>query len=205
MRATLLEGDFLIVSKMEYGYSRHSLPFSPPLWDGRVFGGEPERGDVVVFKTPQDNRTDYIKRLIGLPGDEVQVRNGILHLNGAPVERERLEDFIETDARGNIRRVARYRETLPGGASYTILDRTPHGEQDNTGIFVVPEGHYFMMGDNRDQSVDSRFMYQVGYVPEENLVGEAKVLFFSAWGSPFWQFWNWPSAIRWERIFDSVD
>ncbi|MGF1457174.1 MAG: signal peptidase I [Alphaproteobacteria bacterium] len=205
MKSTLLEGDYLFVSKFAYGYSRHSLPFSPPVFDGRVLAGTPERGDVVVFKLPRDGKTDYIKRVIGLPGDKIQLRSGVTYINGVPVERERVEDFIEQDAYGNLARVPRYRETLANGVSYDTLDRYANGDYDNTQVYVVPEGHYFMMGDNRDQSADSREAHAVSYVPAENLVGRAEVLFFSTDGSAaFWEVWNWPGSIRWDRLFQSV-
>lgn len=205
MLSTLLIGDYLFVSKYTYGYSRHSLPFSPPLFSGRIFGGEPERGDVVVFKLPTDGRTDYIKRVVGLPGDTVQMRDGQLVLNGEPVPRQRVEDFVEEDRFGNIRRIARYQETLPNGVSYMTLDAVPRGSGDNTGVFRVPAGHYFMMGDNRDNSQDSRVPGAVGFVPFENLVGRAEFIFYSTDGSAsFWQFWRWPSVTRWGRIGEGV-
>ena len=201
MIPSLLIGDYLFVAKYPYGYSRHSLPFSPPLFSGRLFGADPERGDIVVFKTPADNRTDFIKRLIGLPGDTIQMQKGVLFINGKPVPRERVEDRIDTDEYGNVRRIPQYRETLPSGVSYNTQDIEAEGPYDNTDIYIVPLGHYFMMGDNRDNSSDSRVANAVGYVPAENLVGKAEIIFFSADGSAsFWQFWRWPSAIRWGRI-----
>lgn len=201
MIPTLLVGDFLFVTKFSYGYSKHSFPFSPPILSGRAMEGEPQRGDVVVFKTPQDNRTDFIKRVIGLPGDRVQMIDGVLYLNGDAVPRERVKDFIHTDARGNVRRARQYRETLPGGVSYNTLDLFDGGHTDDTGVFIVPEGHYFMMGDNRDNSQDSRVPGAVGFVPAENLVGKAQVLWLSTNdGAPFWQVWNW----RFDRFFEKV-
>ncbi|MEW6091505.1 MAG: signal peptidase I [Pseudomonadota bacterium] len=201
MESSLLIGDYLFVSKYSYGYSRHSLPFSPPLFSGRIAGVQPERGDVVVFKQPTDNRTDFIKRVIGLPGDKIERRHGILYINDREVPRMRVDDFIEPDAFGNVRRVPRYKETLPNGVSYLTLDRIRESAWDNAGPYLVPEGHYFMMGDNRDNSSDSRVAESVGYVPFENLVGKAEIIFFSADGSAsFWQIWKWPSAIRWDRI-----
>ncbi|MDF1686083.1 MAG: signal peptidase I [Parvibaculaceae bacterium] len=203
MKPTLLIGDYLFVSKFSYGYSKHSLPFSPDLFSGRIMGSEPARGDVVVFKTPQDNRTDFIKRLVGLPGDKIQVRNSVLHINGTPVKRERIEDFIERFPNGNVRRIPQYRETMPNGVSYNTLDDGLM-PVDNTQEFRVPINHYFMMGDNRDHSNDSRL--DVGYVPFENFVGRADVIFFSTDQSAgLLEFWKWPSATRWGRIFDLID
>lgn len=206
MIPTLLIGDYLFVAKYAYGYSKHSLPFSPPIFDGRVFSRQPHRGDVVVFKKPTDNRTDFIKRLVGLPGDKIQMKHGVLYLNGKAVPRVRVEDFVRRDEYGNVQRIPQYRETLPDGVSYNTLDLIQDSEADNTGIYVVPPSHYFFMGDNRDNSADSRFQNEVGYVPFENLVGKAEFIFFSTnGGAHFWQFWDWPSSIRWNRIFSWVD
>ncbi len=206
MLSTLLIGDYLFVSKYAYGYSKHSLPFSPPLFSGRILGGEPERGDVAVFKLPTDGRTDYIKRVIGLPGDRIQMRDGQLFINDEGVPRERVEDFVEEDRFGNIRRVARYRETLSNGRSYLTLDQVRGSSGDNTGVFTVPAGHFFMMGDNRDNSQDSRVPGAVGFVPFENLVGRAEFIFYSTDGSArFWEFWQWPSVTRWGRIGQGVN
>ena len=206
MVPTLLVGDYLFVAKYSYGYSKHSLPFSPPIFSGRIFASQPHRGDVIVFKKPTDNRTDFIKRLIGLPGDTIQMKGGVLYLNGKPVPKVRIEDFVERDEWGNVLRIPQYRETLPNGVSYNTLDFTQNGDLDNTGVYDVPPGHYFMMGDNRDNSADSRVPSVVGYVPAENLVGKAEIIFFSTDGSAhFWEFWRWPSAIRWNRVFKWVD
>ncbi|MGI9386758.1 MAG: signal peptidase I [Methyloligellaceae bacterium] len=205
MKSTLLVGDYLFVSKFSYGYSRYSLPFSPPLFSGRIWTGLPERGDVAVFKLPTNNSTDYIKRVIGLPNDRIQVIDGVLHINGEAVKREKTDDFTETDAAGNVTRIQRYVETLPNGVSYDTLDIYSASFGDNTREYVVPEGHYFMMGDNRDNSTDSRFLSDVGYVPLENFVGRAEVIFFSIDGSAqFWQVWKWPTSIRWSRLLDGV-
>ena len=201
MKDTLLVGDYLFVSKYAYGYSRFSLPFSPNLFSGRIWSAPPERGDIVVFKLPRDNSTDYIKRVIGFPGDRIQMIDGVLHINGVMVKRERIEDFIETTPGGREIAIPRYRETLPNGVSYTTLDLTPNGQADNTFEYRVPEGHYFMMGDNRDNSTDSRFP-SVGYVPEENLIGRAEIIFFSIGdGARGWEFWRWPQALRFDRLF----
>jgi signal peptidase I len=178
MKPTLLVGDYIVVAKYPYGYSRYSLPGSPPAFAGRIFAGEPRYGDVVVFRLPRDPSTDYVKRLVGLPGDRVQMIKGALHLNGTPVKRERIEDLVDTDASGRSTRGKQWRETLPNGASYLTLDLVDEGFYDNTAVYTVPPGHYFMMGDNRDNSQDSR-MSQVGYVPFENLVGRVERIVFS--------------------------
>lgn len=198
MENTLLVGDYLFVSKAAYGYSRYSFPFAFLPFSGRFLAGTPTRGDVVVFKFPGDNATDYIKRLVGLPGDRVQMMNGVLYINDQAVPKVKIEDYIE-DTGGFEHRVPQYRETLPGGVSYTVLDRDEQGALDDTQVFVVPEGHYFMMGDNRDNSADSRA--DVGYVPFENFVGKAEVIFFSTDGSArIWEVWKWPLAIRYGRL-----
>src|SRR5215813_4702176 len=169
-KPTLLVGDYIFVSKSSYGYTRYSLPFSPPLFSGRIFASEPARGDVVVFRSPKDPTVDFVKRVVGLPGDRIQMINGLLHINGTPVKREQIDDFVDTED-GKTVRVKRWRETLPNGVSHETLDLMDNGYYDNTPEFVVPAGHYFMIGDNRDNSVDSRAMNQLGYVPFENLIG----------------------------------
>jgi signal peptidase I len=181
MKPTLLVGDYMFVSKFSYGYNRYSFPFSPPLAliSGRVFASEPERGDVVVFRLPKDPSIDYVKRVIGLPGDRIQMINGVLHINGTPVKREQIEDFVETDDNGREVHIKQWRETLPNGVSHATLDMIDNGFYDNTKEYRVPAGHYFMMGDNRDNSSDSRVENAVGYVPAENLVGRARVMFWS--------------------------
>jgi len=204
MKATLLIGDYLFVSKYSYGYSHYSLPLSPPLFSGRIFGSVPERGDVVVFRLPKEDSTDYIKRVIGLPGDRIKMIDGLLHINGTPVKRERVDDFID-DENGTAERVRRWRETLPNGVSYLSLDLQDNGFLDNTQEYVVPAGHYFMMGDNRDNSTDSRVLAAVGYVPFENLVGKAQIIFFSIGdGEPAWHIWSWPWSVRWSRLLTIV-
>ena len=203
MIPTLLVGDFLFVSKFSYGYSRHSLPWSLPLIPGRVAYTSPERGDVAVFKLPSDGKTDYIKRIVGLPGDRIQVRDGLLHINGRPVTRQRVEDFVIRYG-GGVQRIPQFVETLPNGHRHRILETSSDlGPFDNTRVYTVPDDHFFTMGDNRDNSRDSRFG-EVGFVPKENLVGRAEILFFSIDGS-VWQFWRWPTAIRFRRMFDLVD
>jgi signal peptidase I len=204
MKATLLVGDYLFVSKYSYGYSHYSLPLSPPLFSGRIFGSMPARGDVVVFRLPKDDSIDYIKRVIGLPGDRIKVVDGLLHINGTPVKRERVGDFID-DENGAPERVRRWRETLPNGVTYQTLDLQDDGLLDNTEEYLVPPGHYFMMGDNRDNSADSRVLSAVGYVPFENLIGKAQIIFFSiSDGEPAWHIWNWPWSVRWRRLFTTV-
>src|SRR5262245_29311951 len=194
MYPTLKVGDYLFVSKLSYGYSKYSFnfglnPFGLELFkfgpipiDGRFFfASEPKRGDVAVFKLPRDNDTDYIKRVIGLPGDHIQVTGGVLYINGEAVKKEPAGTYDNPDheAYNALDKIPMYRETLPNGVSYTVLDAEPNGAGDNTGEYVVPPGHYFMMGDNRDNSMDSRYKDAVGFVPYENFVGRADIIFFS--------------------------
>jgi signal peptidase I len=204
MKPTLLVGDYLFVSKFAYGYSNHSFPFSlPVIGEGRLFERLPERGDVALFPLPSDNRTDYIKRIVGLPGDRIQVRRSVLYVNGLPAERVQIEDFID-DGTYSPDSKERYRETLPSGASYFVLDAVTHGQLDNTRVYEVPENHVFAMGDNRDNSLDSR-VDQVGFIPVENLIGRAEIIFFSTNGrARFWEVWNWPATIRFSRLLHLI-
>lgn len=207
MKHTLLIGDYLFVSKFSYGFSRYSFPFGLAPFEGRVWATAPDRGDIAVFKLPADNSTDYIKRVIGLPGDRIQMKEGVLFINDVAVKREPMGQFVENDVYGTPHSAAIYRETLPNGVSYDTLDLTPNGAADNTRVFEVPPGHYFMMGDNRDNSSDSRVDGSgVGYVPFENLVGRADVIFFSIdEGAKPWMVWTWPWSVRWDRIFKLLD
>ncbi|MFO1184235.1 MAG: signal peptidase I [Bauldia sp.] len=202
MESTLLAGDYVFVSKFSYGYSRYALPFDLAFFGGRLFEHRPERGDVAVFRLPKDNSIDLIKRVIGLPGDRVQMREGVVYINGEAVRRQRISDFITKNEFGADRRVARYRETLPSGISYDTLDLDPVSFVDNTPVYVVPEGHYFVLGDNRDNSQDSRTEGAVGFIPFENFIGRAEYVFFSLnEGEPAWAFWRWPWTVRAERLF----
>jgi signal peptidase I len=216
MKSTLLVGDYLFVSKLSYGYSRYSFPFGLPILSGRVFAAEPKRGDVVVFKLPRDNSTDFIKRVIGLPGDEIIVRGGVVFVNGKEVPKRRVDDFVTAEDDGKARSIPRFEETLPNGVKYLVLDSESNGPFDNVGPYKVPAGHYFMMGDNRDNSTDSRALWGVGYVPFENLVGRAEIIFFSVDGfcshsssSKIWQYISLvtcsvQNGVRWGRFFNLV-
>jgi signal peptidase I len=181
MTPTLLNGDYFFVSKYAYGYTHYSLPFSPRLFSGRIFGSAPERGDVVVFRLPKDDSTDYVKRVVGLPGDRIQMKEGQLYINGTAVAHEPLADFAGGDSCGSNdgTKIKRWRETLPNGASYETLDCVNNGYYDNTSVYTVPAGHFFVLGDNRDNSTDSRVLSAVGYIPLENFVGRVGLIFYS--------------------------
>lgn len=205
MKSTLLVGDYLFVSKYSYGYSRYSFPMSLAPFSGRIFLDVPERGDVLVFRLPTDPSIDYIKRVVGLPGDTIQVIRGVLHINGKAVERERIDDFVERGRSGNVSRTPRYVETLPNGVRHVILEsKGDNGWADDTPVFTVPEDHLFMMGDNRDNSNDSRVMSEVGYVPFENIVGKARWIWFSIDGD-MWKVWEWPAHARPDRIGNVIE
>jgi len=202
MKPNLLVGDFIFVTKWSYGYSKHSLPFSIPLIPKKIFSNIPNRGDIVVFKTPENNRTDYIKRVIGLPGDKIRVTNGEIYLNENKILRKKLNDFIDNDKNAFIKRIRKYLE-YHDDLTFEVLDIMDDGIADNTKLFLVPEGHFFVMGDNRDNSQDSRFK-TVGFIPIENLVGKARFIFFSLENSRFLQIWKWPKSIRGNRIFKKI-
>ncbi|MDJ0951301.1 MAG: signal peptidase I [Alphaproteobacteria bacterium] len=203
MIPTLLVGDYLFVSKYSYGYSRHSLPFSPPVISDRILYTPPERGDVAVFKWPRDDSTDYIKRIVGLPGDRIQVRAGVLHINGTPVKLEKVGTRQRKVGGWVALEVTEYVETLPNGRQHVIYQQTTSGPHNNTAEVVIPPAHFFAMGDNRDSSQDSRAW---GFVPAENLVGRAEFLFFSTDGSArIWEIWKWPQAIRFGRLFNGIE
>jgi signal peptidase I len=231
MISNLLVGDYLFVNKFAYGYSRYSFPFGPPLFNGRIMEHQAKRGDVAVFKLPSDNRTDYIKRIVGLPGDRIRMENGVLFINDEEVKKRRIADRMfeqtpntecsrsyiylphrSTDASGKILcRLPQYRETFPasaGGRSYIVTDLIAQGDLDNTTTFIVPAGHYFAMGDNRDDSLDSRVNANdggVGFVPAENMVGRAEFRFFSTDGTAKWYNpLSWFTAARWNRFFTSI-
>ncbi|NVN30589.1 signal peptidase I [Endobacter medicaginis] len=217
MVPTLQVGDYLFVNKFAYGYSRFSLPFSPDLFDGRIFFSAPHRGDVAVFRFTKDTSIDYIKRIVGLPGDTIQVREGELYLNGKLVPRKPIGDYTGIDENRNQLPGKLYDETLPspraGAPDHTVTHRilklTDLGDANNTPVYTVPQGYFFAMGDDRDDSADSRFQgdapEDLGYVPMQNLVGRATILFFS-WDAahPWYEFWYWPVEVRWSRLLHMV-
>ncbi len=206
MEPNLLIGDRLFVTKYSYGYSKHSFPFSPPLFTGRLFESEPERGDVIVFKTPADNRTDYIKRLIGLPGDKIQFIDSNLFINNSEVFKSRISKNDKIYCGKKNIEVFTFEESLPNGKKYNTVYLKDYSFQ-NSDKFIVPQDHYFFLGDNRDCSKDSRFLTSVGYVHKDNLIGKAQFIFFSTDKSigSFFAFWKWNKSIRFERFFKKID
>tara|TARA_B110001452_G_C15199969_1_gene416486 strand:- start:708 stop:1445 length:738 start_codon:yes stop_codon:yes gene_type:complete len=205
METTLLVGDRLFVSKYSYGISKHSFPFSPKIFEGRIFFKSPKRGDVVVFKTPSDNRTDYIKRLIGIPGDNIQFIDGDLYLNNKKVYKNKIQTSKKVNCGNSIFESITYEENLTSSVKYKAVYRK-NGTFQNSDKFTVPIDHFFFLGDNRDCSKDSRFLASVGYVHKENLVGKAQIIFFSSnykVGNIF-QFWKWHKTIRVNRFFKPI-
>ncbi len=205
MEPTLLVGDRIFVSKYTYGYSKHSFPFSPPILNKRIFDSKPEYGDLVVFKTPSDNRTDYIKRLIGFPGDEIRIIEGDLFINKAKISKENAVNKFNIRCGDSVSEVVAYKEKLPNNKTHiTVYNK--NGTMINSDSYIVPEKHYFFLGDNRDCSRDSRFLSSVGYVHENNLVGKAQMIFFSndtKKGSVL-KFWNWRESFRFDRFFKKL-
>ena len=210
---TLQIGDYVFASKYSYGYSHYSLPgfldWFPQAMPGRIFSSPPKRGDIAVFRPPGDQAEDFIKRVIGLPGDKIQLKDARLYINGAIVDRQPLAPYKTANPFGDAVDVPHYEETLPGGVSHEIIQLNgDKGEYSNTEVYEVPPGHYFMMGDNRDNSSDSRVSPGkggvVGYVPAENLIARAEIVFFSVDGAPAWEFWRWPWTVRWNRLMHVI-
>jgi signal peptidase I len=205
MQSTLMIGDYFIASKFAWGYGKYSFPIALPFNGRFMVLGEPQRGDIAVFRNEITNE-DYIKRVIGLPGDRIQMREGRLYINDVIVERERIGEGTDTDSEMRTVPVIIYEETLPNGVQHTIQEIADNGPLDNTAEYVVPAGHYFMLGDNRDRSQDSRVLNMVGYVPFDNFIGKAEARFFSIKNNiPPWQLWEWPANVRWDRMFQSVN
>ena len=206
MEPNLLVGDRLFVTKYSYGYSKHSFPFSPPILDNRIFFSNPKRGDVVVFKTPADNRTDYIKRLIGLPGDQIQFIDTNLYLNNSEIIKSKISSDDKIFCGSKSINVFTFEEILPKGKKFESV-YLKKDTLTNSDIFIVPEDHYFFLGDNRDCSKDSRFLSSVGYVHKDNLVGKAQFIFFSSDKSigNIFEFWKWNKSIRSDRFFKKIN
>jgi signal peptidase I len=206
MKSNLLVGDYLFVSKFAYGYSRYSFPLGLPLFEGRILdNNKPERGDVAVFRLPSNPRIDYIKRIIGMPGDRVQVKGGIVYINDQPLERHMLDKYSDSENPYYVKAMPRFEEVLPEGKIITILKERNHGAADDTPVYEIPQGFYFMMGDNRDNSRDSRFS-EVGLVPEVNMIGRAEIIFFSTDGSFEWlNPISWFTSMRFDRFFKLIE
>jgi signal peptidase I len=206
MAPTVLAGDYIFVNTNAYGDGELRFSFDQIPFPDRTPFSLPERGDIAVFKLPRDNSIDYIKRIVGMPGDEIQMIDGVLHINGSPVQRERTEDFVTRGYDGNSRHIAQYTETLPNGISHQVLDTNPMGRFDYTQFYVVPDGHYFVLGENLDNSLDSRMPKRVGFIPAENMVGRVTVIFFSINDTAeIWEVWKWPGAVRFDRLFRIVE
>ena len=205
MELNLLVGDRLFVTKYSYGYSKHSFPFSPPIFKDRVFEKIPQRGDIIVFKTPSDNRTDYIKRLIGLPGDRIQFIDSNLYLNNSEILKSKISEEDTIYCGNKTINVFTFEEKLPNGKIYKTV-YLKNFTFKNSDVFTVPDNHYFFLGDNRDCSKDSRYLTSVGYVHEDNLVGKARFIFFSSDRSvgSFFAFWKWHNSIRFDRFFKNI-
>ena len=215
MQQTLMIGDYFVANKFVWGYGKHSfslgrygdftaLDFELPIAN-RILGRDPNRGDIAVFR-PVPQNVEYIKRIVGMPGDRIQMREGRLYINDVMVEREEIGTTIDTDSSAQSVEVTVYRETFPDGSTHTIQEISDTSPLDNTPVYVVPAGHYFMMGDNRDRSADSRVLSQVGYVPAVNLIAKAEARFFSIKDNlPPWQIWQWPANVRWDRMFQTID
>lgn len=203
MKSGLQEGDFILISKFAYGYSKYSFPFAMVPIKDRVFASEPERGDVVVFRLPSSPNISYIKRLVGLPGDKIEVRQGVLYINDQEVTRKKQDQPYKDLADENPKYITEYEETMPNGKKYKVLDELANGAVDNVGPYHIPEEHFFFMGDNRDNSQDSRYLNAVGFVPRQNITGQAKIIFMSSSDSLI-KFWKWPISINFSRIFKLI-
>lgn len=205
MVPNLLVGDYIFTSKYSYGYSQYSLPFGVANFQGRFMEKKPKQGDIVVFRQPTHTDIDFIKRLIGMPGDKIQMINGRLYINDEIVQREYVGQKLYKNEHDMSFNMSKYIETLPNGVKHVIYEKSDNDRLDNTAQYVVPPNHYFMMGDNRDDSNDSRVLDEVGYVPFDNLVGRAELIFFSTNGKArLWEMWKWPWTIRYDRLFESL-
>ena len=204
MQSTLMIGDYFIANKFAWGFGRYSFPVPLPLGDRILTFSQPQQGDVAVFFNGPTGQ-DYVKRVIGLPGDRIQMKQGRLYINGEMLPREEITTGVDTDSTSSTVPVTLYYETLPNGVVHTIQEISDDQPLDDTAEYLVPPGHYFMMGDNRDRSADSRVLRQVGYVPATNLIGKGEARFFSIKDNiPPWQLWQWPANVRWDRMFESV-